>query len=160
MPMDVTLRQLRAFLAVLETESFSEAARSMHLSQAALSGLIKELESRVGVRLLDRSTRSVAPSVVGEAFEPMARRPVLDLDEALAGLNPAEIDSAVEVVRRVHRAGTAIVIVEHLLRVVNQLATRVVVLDRGTVLADGEPFAVMSDPAVIRAYLGRSGARA
>jgi branched-chain amino acid transport system permease protein len=85
---------------------------------------------------------------------------VLLLDEALAGLNPAEIDSAVEVVRRVHRAGTAIVIVEHLLRVVNQLATRVVVLDRGTVLADGEPRTVMSDPAVIRAYLGRSGARA
>jgi branched-chain amino acid transport system permease protein len=85
---------------------------------------------------------------------------VLLLDEALAGLNPAEIDSAVEVVRRVHRAGTAIVIVEHLLRVVNQLATRVVVLDRGTVLADGEPRAVMSDPAVIAAYLGRSGARA
>jgi branched-chain amino acid transport system permease protein len=85
---------------------------------------------------------------------------VLLLDEALAGLNPAEIDSAVEVVRRVHRAGTAIVIVEHLLRVVNQLATRVVVLDRGTVLADGEPRAVMSDVAVIQAYLGRSGARA
>jgi branched-chain amino acid transport system permease protein len=85
---------------------------------------------------------------------------VLLLDEALAGLNPAEIDSAVEVVRRVHRAGTAIVIVEHLLRVVNQLATRVVVLDRGTVLADGEPRAVMSDTAVIQAYLGRSGARA
>lgn len=86
MAMDVTLRQLRAFVAVLETESFSEAARSMHLSQAALSGLIKELESRVGVRLLDRSTRSVAPSVVGEAFEPMARRVLVDLDEALAGL--------------------------------------------------------------------------
>ncbi|HEY6222717.1 MAG TPA: ABC transporter ATP-binding protein, partial [Gemmatimonadales bacterium] len=85
---------------------------------------------------------------------------VLLLDEALAGLNPAEIDSAVEVVRRVHRAGTAIVIVEHLLRVVNQLATRVVVLDRGSVLADGEPRAVMSDIAVIQAYLGRSGARA
>ena len=75
-------------------------------------------------------------------------------------ITTTEIDSAVGVVRRVHRAGTAIVIVEHLLRVVNQLATRVVVLDRGTVLADGEPRAVMSDPAVIRAYLGRSGARA
>jgi branched-chain amino acid transport system permease protein len=81
---------------------------------------------------------------------------VLLLDEALAGLNPAEIDNAVEVVRRIRHAGTAIVIVEHLLRVVNQLATRVVVLDRGTVLADGEPRAVMSDPAVVRAYLGKS----
>jgi branched-chain amino acid transport system permease protein len=80
---------------------------------------------------------------------------VLLLDEALAGLNPAEVDNAVRVVRRIHRSGITIVIVEHLLRVLNQLATRMVVLDRGVVLADGEPQAVMSDPAVIRAYLGR-----
>ena len=80
---------------------------------------------------------------------------VLLLDEALAGLNPVEIDSAVEVVRRIQRSGTAVVIVEHLLRVVNQLATRVVVLERGTCLADGDPKTVMSEPAVIRAYLGK-----
>jgi len=86
MAMDVTLRQLRAFVAVLEASSFSEAARTMHLSQAALSGLIKELENRVGVRLLDRSTRSVSASVVGEAFEPLARRVLANLDEALESL--------------------------------------------------------------------------
>lgn len=86
MAVDVTLRQLRAFVAVLETTSFSEAAKHMHLSQAALSGLIKQLEIRVGVRLLDRSTRSVVPSVVGEAFEPMVRRVLATLDEALANL--------------------------------------------------------------------------
>ena len=83
MAMDVTLRQLRAYLAVLEAASFSEAAKAMHLSQAALSGLIKELENRVGVRLLDRTTRSVSRSVVGEAFEPMVRRVLANLDEAL-----------------------------------------------------------------------------
>jgi branched-chain amino acid transport system permease protein len=83
---------------------------------------------------------------------------VLLLDEALAGLNPAEIDDAVRVVRRIHDSGVTIVIVEHLLRVVNQLATRIVVLDRGGLLADGEPRQVMSDPAVVRAYLGRSHA--
>lgn len=82
---------------------------------------------------------------------------VLLLDEALAGLNPAEIDDAVNVVRRIHASGVTIVIVEHLLRVVNQLAARVVVLDRGRLLADGEPRAVMSDPAVIEVYLGASG---
>ena len=86
MAMDVTLRQLRAFVAVLDTTSFSEAARSLHLSQAALSGLIKELESRVGVRLLDRNTRSVSASAVGQAFEPMARRVLVNLDEALDSL--------------------------------------------------------------------------
>ena len=83
MAMDVTLRQLRAYVAVLEAASFSEAARTMHLSQAALSGLIKELETRMGVRLLDRTTRSVSRSVVGEAFEPMVRRLLANLDEAL-----------------------------------------------------------------------------
>ena len=86
MAMDVTLRQLRAYVAVLESASFSEAAKAMHLSQAALSGLIKELENRVGVRLLDRTTRRVSASAVGETFAPMARRVLSNLDEALGNL--------------------------------------------------------------------------
>ena len=83
MPLDITLRQLRAFITVLESGSFSEAAQTMHLSQAALSGLVKELESRLGVRLLDRNTRSVGASVVGAAFEPMARRVLAATEEAV-----------------------------------------------------------------------------
>jgi branched-chain amino acid transport system permease protein len=93
-----------------------------------------------------------------EMARALASRPrILLLDEALAGLNPVEVDNAVAVVRRIHASGIAIVLVEHLLRVVTQLATRVVVLDQGRVLAEGEPDAVMRDPAVIRAYLGRRG---
>jgi branched-chain amino acid transport system permease protein len=80
---------------------------------------------------------------------------VLLLDEALAGLNPAEIDNAVAVIRRIHAGGVSIVIVEHLLRVVKELSTRVVVLDRGSCLADGDPDTVLADPAVVAAYLGR-----
>jgi branched-chain amino acid transport system permease protein len=49
-------------------------------------------------------------------------------------------------------------IVEHLLRVLQQLTTRIVVLDRGVVIADGDPGTVLSDPAVVRAYLGRQRA--
>jgi branched-chain amino acid transport system permease protein len=129
----------------------ARARAEQHLEFVGLGHLAGALPS--ALNLHQRQLLEIARAL---ATEPK----VLLLDEALAGLNPAEIDSAVEVVRRVHRAGTAIVIVEHLLRVVNQLATRVVVLDRGTVLADGEPRAVMTDPAVIQAYLGRSGARA
>jgi branched-chain amino acid transport system permease protein len=93
-----------------------------------------------------------------EMARALATRPrVLLLDEALAGLNPAEVDNAVRVVRRIHASGVAIVLVEHLLRVVNQLATRIVVLDQGRTLAEGDPAEVMADPAVIRAYLGRHG---
>ncbi len=91
-----------------------------------------------------------------EMARAMATKPaVLLLDEALAGLNPVEIDNAVAVVRRIQASGVSIVLVEHLLRVVNQLATRIIVLDQGTELASGEPAVVMSDPAVITAYLGR-----
>ncbi len=91
-----------------------------------------------------------------EMARAIATRPsLLLLDEALAGLNPVEIDNAVDVVRRIRRSGVSIVLVEHLLRVVNQLATRIVVLDHGVELAEGEPAVVMSDPAVVKAYLGR-----
>jgi branched-chain amino acid transport system permease protein len=83
---------------------------------------------------------------------------VLLLDEALAGLSPAEIDDAVAVIRRIHATGIAIVIVEHVLRVLHQLATRIVVLDRGSRIADGDPRTVLSDPAVVSAYLGRQRA--
>lgn len=91
-----------------------------------------------------------------EMARAMATRPsVLLLDEALAGLNPVEIDNAVSVVRRIHASGVSIVLVEHLLRVVNQLATRIVVLDQGIQLAEGDPAVVMRDPAVVSAYLGK-----
>ncbi|HEY7582093.1 MAG TPA: branched-chain amino acid ABC transporter ATP-binding protein/permease [Acidimicrobiia bacterium] len=90
-----------------------------------------------------------------EMARAMATRPrILLLDEALAGLNPVEIDNAVAVVRRIHRSGVSIVLVEHLLRVVNQLATRIVVLDQGRLLAEGDPTTVMKNPAVVSAYLG------
>jgi ABC-type branched-subunit amino acid transport system ATPase component len=80
---------------------------------------------------------------------------LLLLDEVLAGLNPAELDEALSVLRTIHERGTTIVLVEHIMRAVTGLATRIVVLDRGTKLADGPPETVMDDPEVRRAYLGR-----
>jgi branched-chain amino acid transport system permease protein len=80
---------------------------------------------------------------------------LLLLDEVLAGLNPAELDDAVAVLRRIRDRGTTIVMVEHLMRVVTGLADRIVVLDRGRKLADGSQHEVMNDPDVRRAYLGR-----
>lgn len=117
-----------------------------HLSTVALDHLADAHPSSLNLhqRQLLEMARAIA-----------ANPKVLLLDEALAGLNPAEVDNAVRVVRRIHASGITIVIVEHLLRVLNQLATRIVVLDRGTTLADGDPQTVMSDPAVVRAYLGR-----
>src|SRR5690606_42141519 len=84
--MDITIRQLQACIAVLDRGRLSEAAESMFVSQAALSGLIKELEPRLGVRLFHRSTRRVTVSAVGASSEPQARRVLATLDEALEGV--------------------------------------------------------------------------
>lgn len=128
--------------------SLPEARRDAdeHLALVGLEHLADALPAEVNLH--ERQLLEMARA--------LATRPrVLMLDEALAGLNPVEVDNAVEVVRRIHASGIAIVLVEHLLRVVNQLATRIVVLDQGRTLADGDPATVMRDPAVVRAYLGR-----
>jgi branched-chain amino acid transport system permease protein len=121
-------------------------AAERHLGLVGLLGRADDRPS--GINLHERQLLEMARAL---ATEPQ----VLMLDEALAGLNPAEIDQAVAVVRRIQASGVTIVIVEHLLRVVNQLATRIVVLDQGRLLAEGEPTMVMQDPAVVSAYLGR-----
>lgn len=91
-----------------------------------------------------------------ELARALAARPrLLFLDEVLSGLNPAEITESIAMVRRIHGSGVTIVIVEHLVRVVTELATRIMVLDQGRVIAAGEPGEVMAEPAVVTAYLGK-----
>lgn len=81
--MNVTLRQLRAFVALAQTGSFTEAAARLHITQSALSGLIKELETVLGVQVVQRSTRKVGLTEVGREFHPLAQRLLQDLDGAL-----------------------------------------------------------------------------
>ena len=72
----------------------------------------------------------------------------------LSGLTPAEIDGAVELIRRIRDHGTTIVLVEHVMRVVTELSDRIVVLDQGRVLAQGSAADVMARDDVAIAYLG------
>ncbi|ATE61431.1 LysR family transcriptional regulator [Thauera sinica] len=81
--MNITLRQLRAFIAVARTGSFTLAAESLFVTQSALSGLIKELEQSLGVRLFDRSTRRIQLSDVGRGIYPLIDKILLDLDGVL-----------------------------------------------------------------------------
>ena len=83
MPIDASTRHLRAFLALSELRSFTQAARRSHLSQPAFSALIRSLEETVGARLFDRDTRKVELTVEGRVFEESARQLVHDFDEAL-----------------------------------------------------------------------------
>lgn len=78
--MHFTLRQLQAFLAVASTGSFTQAAEYLSLSPSAVSQLIIELESLLGYRLFDRSTRKVALSAAGRTFLPSVRDLLRQMD--------------------------------------------------------------------------------
>lgn len=77
----MTVKQLRAFLAVAQTLSFSMACERLHLSQSALSLAIKSLEAQLGGALFQRTTRHVKLTPEGEALWPMARQLLADWDD-------------------------------------------------------------------------------
>lgn len=72
--MNISIRQLTAFITVADNGSFTRASDQMHLNQSAVSGLIKELESSLGIVLFDRTTRQLSLSAVGRHLLPQARR--------------------------------------------------------------------------------------
>ena len=84
--MNVSIRHMRAFVALAESRSFTHAAAACHLSQPAFSALVRQLEETVGARLFDRSTRHVQPSAEGREFELAARRVLAEFDAAIGGV--------------------------------------------------------------------------
>lgn len=96
-----------------------------------------------------------------EVAKALALRPrLMMLDEVMAGLNPAEVDAEMAMLREVNARGVALLVIEHVLRAVMGLSHRVVVLHHGRKIAEGTPAQVTADAEVIRAYLGTSSARA
>jgi branched-chain amino acid transport system ATP-binding protein len=79
---------------------------------------------------------------------------VILLDEPLAGLNHAEASKQVETIADVHQRGITVILVEHNLEEVMRICRRLIVLNNGLVIGDGEPRAVMADPVVHDAYVG------
>src|SRR5262249_14588466 len=80
--MNITSRQLRAFVLTARHESFSRAAEQMFITQSGMSILVRELESQLGFPLFERTTRKVRLTEFGSLFLPIARRCLLDLEGA------------------------------------------------------------------------------
>ncbi|TCR63691.1 LysR family transcriptional regulator [Bosea sp. BK604] len=87
--MNVTIRQLRAFALVVQLKSFTKAAAQLHLTQSALSLLIRQLEENLEVQLIERSTRRLEPTALGLELMASAERLLDDFDAAIA--NVAEL---------------------------------------------------------------------
>jgi branched-chain amino acid transport system ATP-binding protein len=90
-----------------------------------------------------------------EITRALATQPrLLLLDEVMAGLTPTETESAVELLHRIRERGLAMVVTEHVMRVIMSISDVILVLNHGAKIAVGNPQVVANDPAVIRAYLG------
>lgn len=90
-----------------------------------------------------------------ETAKALSTRPkLLLLDEVMAGLRPTEAAGVVRVLQRLAETGLTILLVEHVMRIVMEVASRVVVLHHGAKIAEGRPGEVVADPRVLKSYLG------
>jgi len=91
-----------------------------------------------------------------ELAKALAMQPkVLLCDEVMAGLNHAEIDEVIDVIRKVRDRAISILVIEHVMKAIVRLSDRLLVLHHGEKIAEGAPQAVLSNPVVVQAYLGK-----
>ena len=122
-----------------------EASEAQLLARVGLAGYGPR--AATGLTYIDRKRLELARA--------LALRPrLLLLDEWLAGLNPSELLIGIELIRSLRDEGLSILLVEHVMDAIRSLCDRCVVMSSGRKIAEGPVAAVLSDPAVIEAYLG------
>ena len=123
-------------------------ARTLAREHLAFTGLGDMAERPAASLTLARRKRL-------ELAKSLAMRPrLLMLDEVNAGLNAAEVEDALAIIRRIAEQGVTIIVIEHLMKVVLSISHRLVVLHHGQLIAEGAPQQVVNDRNVIEAYLG------
>ena len=127
-----------------------EEANRRSIEAISLCGMLRLSNRRAEtLGLLDRKRLELARALG-------ANPSVLLLDEIGGGLTDGEASELVETIRQLRASGIAIVWIEHIVHVLLQVAERLICMDAGRIIADGDPRAVMADKGVISAYLGGS----
>jgi branched-chain amino acid transport system ATP-binding protein len=135
---------------------FGRSADAPQMDAAVLQGLLATMN------LLHLAQQPASSLGIGdrkrlEIARALATHPsLLLLDEVLAGLAPPDARTLIEIIRTIHRQGITIMLIEHNMRAVMELADRLIVLHHGEKIADGPPSQVVRSPMVVEAYLGES----
>jgi branched-chain amino acid transport system ATP-binding protein len=133
--------------ALLRRPAVELARAHAHATLRRLDLFDKRAQRASALTLPDRKRLEVARAL---ATEPR----LLLLDEVMAGLRPTETDRMIAILRELNGSGLTILLIEHVMRAVMALASRVLVLHHGAAIAQGPPQAVVRDPTVVRSYLG------
>ncbi len=129
-----------------------KAARAEAEAALETVGISEHADAQAGdVSLLVKKKLMIATALVAEPR-------LLMLDEPAGGLNSSDQADLVVLLRKLHRDGLTLLIIEHVLSLLQELADRMIVMSAGRVLVDGRPTEVLSDPRVVDVYLGRSAA--
>jgi branched-chain amino acid transport system ATP-binding protein len=135
-------------LTAFQQESSVAGARALAIETLADVGLNEYIDAPVTILTVGLLKRL-------EVARALAMRPKLVLfDEIMAGLTPTEVGTMTKFVGSLPARGITVIWVEHVLYAIMKTASRIMVLNRGELIANGEPAAVARDPAVVKAYLG------
>ena len=133
--------------ALMHAGALDEARKFAREIMSRLDLFNKRAQVASSLTLPDRKRLEVARA--------LATRPkLLLLDEVMAGLRPTETDRIVAILRELNRDGLTILLIEHVMRAVTALASKILVLHHGARIAEGTPETVLREPAVIESYLG------
>ncbi len=134
--------------AFINTSNRDEAEQ-IALEVAARTDLVKYLQTEARNLTVGGMKRL-------EIARALATRPrILLLDEVMAGLNPTDIEKAIQMIRQIRDSGVSILLIEHMMQATMALSDRIIVINEGAVLVTGSPQEVVENPAVIEAYLGK-----
>lgn len=161
-------------LTVVEAITAGAAARNLHSPWAMILHMLKgaltgpdrqfiaasELAKSLGIRDLDQrcSDLSLGEQRLLEVVRALAQQPrVMLLDEPFAGADPSGISGIIDAIRTVQHRGQAVILVDHNVDLIADLADRVMLLSQGTVVFDGEPAACVASKEMKQVYFGGEG---